>query len=37
MLVNKELNQQYFPESGFVVIYFAVESVCMIQTGRFFN
>jgi hypothetical protein len=33
MLVNKDLNQQYLPESGFVVIYFEIESVCTIQTG----
>jgi hypothetical protein len=25
MLVDKELNQQYLPESGFVVIYFEIE------------
>jgi hypothetical protein len=37
MLVNKELNQQYLPESGFVVIYFEIESACTIQTGWFFN
>jgi hypothetical protein len=33
MLVNKELNQQYLPESGFVVISFEKESVFTIQNG----
>jgi hypothetical protein len=32
MLVDKGLNQQYLPESGFVVIYFEIESVCTIKT-----
>jgi hypothetical protein len=32
MLVDKELKQQFLPESGFVVIYFEIESVCTIQT-----
>jgi hypothetical protein len=32
MLVDKELNQKYLPESGFAVIYFEIESVCTIQT-----
>jgi hypothetical protein len=31
-IVNKKLNQQYLPESGFV-IYFEIEIVCTIQTG----
>jgi hypothetical protein len=35
MLVDKELNQQYLSESGFVVIYFEIESVCTIQTYDF--
>jgi hypothetical protein len=37
MIVNKELNQPYLHESGFVVIYFEIESVCTIQTGWFLN
>jgi hypothetical protein len=35
MLVDKELNQQYLPESGFVVIYFEAKNKALFDRNIF--